>query len=185
MATKDPVHVAQRCLCLELLFQRLALESDDEEPVANREKARAMWLSRLGDLGIDDALSDEERALLDTPVGALSEDDLDDLDGRTTGALVLAWALGRIDARPTFASTNAIAETLADHGLLGDGSITRARAAAGGARLRPDDEIEAARAAYERTRGKAREVADPEKIFAEIAAHHLDWVLDDTMDLEE
>lgn len=185
MATKDALQVARRCLCLEVLFQRLALETDDEEPVADREKARAMWLARLGDLGIDEELLDDERALLERPVGELSEDDLDDLDGRASGALVLAWALGLVEARPTFAATSALAETLAEHGLLGDGSIARAKAAAESARLRADAEIEAARSAYERTRGKAREVTDAEKIFAEVAAHHLDWVLDDTMEADE
>lgn len=185
MATKDPALVARRCLCLELLAQRLVLETDDDEPVADRERARTMWLSRLGDLGVDDELADDERTLLERPVGELSEDELDDLDGRASVALVLAWALGRLEQRPSFASTNALADTLADHGLLGDGSIARAKAAAESARLRPDAEIEAARSAYERTRGKAREVTDPEKIFAEIAAHHLEWVLDDTIDLEE
>ncbi len=184
MPTKYARDVARRCLCLEVLFQRLLLESDDEEPVADREKARAMWASRLGDLGIDDELLDDERTLLERPVSGLSEEELDDLDGRTSGALVLAWALGRVETRPSFAATNALAETLFERGLLGDGSIARAKAAAEGASLRPDAELEAALSAYERTRGKAREVEDPERIFAELAAHHLAWVLDDTMELE-
>lgn len=181
MPSRDPVHVARRLLCLELLFQRLALESEPDEPVEERERARAMWLSRVEDLGVGEELSDEERALLERPVGTLTDDELDDLDGRTAGGVVLAWALGRMETRPTFAMTDALAE----HGLLGDGSIARAKAAAEGARLRGDAELEAARAAYERTRGKAREVSDPEKIFAEIAAHHLGWVLDETIDFEE
>lgn len=184
MPTKDPHDVARRCLCLEVLLQRLLLETDDEEPIADREEARAAWAARLGDLGIADELTDEERSLLAKPVGALTDEEVDDLDGRASMAVVLAWALGRIDRRPTFAETDAFEEALSERGLLGDGSIAKARAATDAATLRPTAEIEAALSAYDRTRGKAREVDDPEKIFAEIAAHHLAWVLDEDMELE-
>jgi hypothetical protein len=122
---------------------------------------------------------------LERPVGTLSEDDLDDVHGRASGALVLLWALGRLDARPSIATFDALAETLGEHGLLGDGSIPRARQAAESAQLRPHDEIDAARGAYQRTRGKARNVDDPERVFAEVAAHHLAWTLDEAMEFDD
>jgi hypothetical protein len=174
---KDALDVARRCLCLELLSQRMILELDTEEPVALRQKARAMWLSRDADLGIAQALRPEERALLERPIGELSEDDLDEVHGLASGALVLLWALGRLSTRPTFATVEAMEATLAEHGLLGDGSIARARAAADDAQVRPEPELEGALSAYARTRGMARETDDPERIFAEVAAHQLEWIL--------
>lgn len=177
-----PLDVARRCLCLELLFQRYLLEIDAGDSLPERERARTMWLSRDGDLGVVDVLTAQERALLARPVGELSEDDLDELHGRATGAAVLTWALGRAPERPTFAKVEVI---LAEHGLLGDGSIARARAAAEGATLRSEAELDEALAAYLRLRGKAREIDDPERVFAGVAAHDLTWVLDDAMAFDD
>jgi hypothetical protein len=181
------VEVARRCVCLELLFQRERLETDTEDPIGDREEARRAWASRLGDggLAIDAVLLPEERAFLERPVGGLSEDELDDVHGRAVGAPVLLWALGRLEARPSSASVDELEATLATAGLLGDGSISRARKAAEEARLRPAAELDEARRAYLRTRGKAREVEDPARIFAGIAAHHLTWVLDPEMGFDE
>ena len=170
--------MARRCLCLELLHQRLLLEEADDA-VEDRERARIAWLGRHDALGVSASLSDDERALLTAPVGTLDDDALDDLHGRATGAVVLLWALRRLDARPTFKTIEAMEETLAVHGLLGDGSVSRARAAAEGARLRDDGEREEAWNAYAKSRGKAREVDDPERIFAEVAVHHLAWIAGD------
>jgi hypothetical protein len=181
MEQRDGSEVARRCVCLELLLQRLGLETDTEEPAARRDEVRRMWLSRLADLGVEDDIEDDERALLSRPVGELSEDELDDLHGRASGALVLLWALGRLPTRPTFASVDNMEEILSEHGLLGDGSIKAAKAAMAGARLRPAGEIDEARAAYERTRGKAKEPTEPEKIVAGVAAHHLAWIQDAEM----
>jgi hypothetical protein len=180
MEPKIAQDVARRCLCLEVLFQRYLLEADDE-PAEERERARQTWLARTGDLGIDEELLDEERALLERPAGELADDDLDDVHGRASGTLVLLWALGRVPQRPTFATLEQIDEKLAEHGLLGDGSVSSARAAAESAELRSPAELEEARRAYLRTRGKAREVVEPEKVLADVAAHHLTWVLDGAM----
>lgn len=177
--SRAAIDVARRCLCLELLAQRLVLESGDD-PASEREAARAAWVKRIADLAIEP--SDDERALLERPVGSLGEDDLDELDGRAPGAAVLLWTLGRIAERPTFASAD---DAIADHGLLGDGSIAKARAAAEGASLRSQDQIEEARRVYAQRRGRAREPADPEQIYAGIAAHHLTWVSDPAMDFDD
>lgn len=182
--SKDASAVARRLLCLELLFQRLGLEEADDDRDA-RERARASWVARTADLGIDGELLDDERAVLEKPVGELSEDDLDDLEGRVSGALVLLWALGRIDARPTFAAVTELETHLAEHGLLGDGSIKAAKAAAESATLRPADELDGALGTYLKARGKAKEIADPEKIVAAVGAHHLTWILEDEMGFDE
>lgn len=178
MESRDAQEVARRTLCLEVLLQRLGLETDDEDPVAERDKVRALWVTRLPELGIVDDFLTEERAFLERPVGELSEDDLDDVHGRATGALVLLWVLGRLETRPNAASVEEIADLLAEHGLLGDGSIVRAKETVAGAKLRDLAAVDDARASYDRTRGKAKEPTEPEKIFAGVAAHQLEWVLD-------
>ncbi len=175
---KPAVDVARRCICLELLLQRYVLENDDEAPLADRDLGRSMWLARVGDLGVTENLFRDERALLERPVGELTDDDLDDLHGRSAGASVLAWALGRAKVRPTFATFEAL---VAEHGLLGDGSIPLARAAAESGALRSEAELDEGLASYLRLRGKAREIDDPERIFAGLAAHHLTWILEETM----
>lgn len=184
MESRDAQEVARRTLCLELLLQRLGLETDDADPVAEREKVRTLWVSRLGELGVEGDLLAEERAFLERPVGELTEDDLDDVHGRATGALVLLWALSRLDSKPNAASVEEIADLLGEHGLLGDGSLSRAREAVANAKLRDRASVDDARIGYERTRGKAKEPTEPEKIFAGVAAHHLAWVLDRSVAFE-
>ncbi len=185
MDPRDATEVARRTLCLELLLQRLGLETDDEDPIADREKIRALWATRLTELGIDADVLPVERAFLERPVGGLTEDDLDDVHGRATGALALLWVLGRLETKPNAASVEEIADLLGDHGLLGDGSITRAKEAVAAAKMRDLPAVEEARTTYERARGKAKEPTEPEKIFAGIGAHHLAWVLDRAMPFDE
>jgi hypothetical protein len=182
--SKDAAAVARRLLCLELLSQRLGLEEADDDKDA-RERARAAWASRVDELGVASELLEDERSFLERPIGALSEEDLDDLEGRVSGALVLLWALGRLDSRPTFATITDLEEHLSAHGLLGDGSVKKAKATAEAARLRSPEELDAALGAYLKTRGKAREIVDPEKIVAAVGAHHLTWILDDEMRFDE
>jgi hypothetical protein len=164
-------------LCLELLAQRSVLEADD---APDADTVRAKWASRVGDLGI--TLTPEEAAFLERPVGKLTEDERDDLDGRSTGAAVLLWTLGRSAAKPTFATAD---DLVAEHGLLGDGSIAKARAAAENATLRSEAELDTALSGFLRARGKAKDPSDPEQIYAGIAAHHLTWILTDTMSFDD
>lgn len=183
--SKDASVVANRLLCLEVLAQRQVLEEEKDESEEARERARSAWASRIDDLGIGEHLLADERGFLERAVGTLSEDDLDDLDGRVSGALVLLWALGRLESRPTFETVTELEEHLTVRGLLGDGSISKAKAEAEKAKLRPDDELDAALSAYLKVRGKAKELDDPEKIVAAVGAHHLTWILDDEMKFDE
>ncbi len=172
---KDPLVVAKRCLGLELLAQRLAIETDEASSVSEREAARAAWAGRTADFGAD--LSASEAALMEKSVGSLVDDDLDVLDGGATAAPVLLWALGRLSVRPTFETS--IGEALEEAGLLGDGSVLGAKTAVGDAKLRDESEIGEGEAAYRNRRGKAKETDEPEKIYAELAAHYLTWVLEE------
>lgn len=181
MSSKDAASVARRSLCLELLLQRLGLETDTEGAPEERERIRGMWASRLGDLGLEGAILAGERALLLRPVGQLSEDELDDLHGRASGALVLLWALGRLSSRPTFSTTEDLESIVGEYGVLGTGSISQAKEAVFSAGLRSEPDLRDALSAYTRMRGKAREPSDPSQIYAGLGAHHLEWVLEPDM----
>lgn len=185
MTTKDPIDVARRCLCLELLLQRLGLETDDEDPAVARDEVRSVWLSRVGDLGVEEALSASERGLLERPVGELSEDEVDDLHGRASGAVVLLWALGRLETKPTAATFDDMESVIGDHGILGDGSVKGAAATVSAATLRAEEALSETCRHYERAGGVARDPQEAEKIVARIAAHHLSWILDPEMPFEE
>lgn len=176
--------VARRAVILELLLQRFGLETDTEDSAADRDRARSAWVSRLGDLGVDADITTSERAFLERPVGELSEDELDDIHGRAAGVLVLLWALGRLPTRPSFEAIDEMETLAVEHGVLGSGSISQAKAAIAGAALRAEAEIESGQSAYERIRGKAREATSPDAIVAELGVHHLDWVLDPEMPFE-
>lgn len=178
MQARDAAFVARRCLCLEVLLQRLGLETDTDDPVTTREEVRRTWLSRLGDLELTDVFLPDERGLLERPVSDLSEDELDELHGRASGTVVLLWALGRLPERPTRATFDDMESVIAEHGILGAGSISRANETVSVLALRPEEELRGALSVYEKARGKAREPSEPEKIIAGIAAHHLEWILD-------
>ena len=179
MALKDATDVAKRCLCLELLLQRLGLEIDDEDPVTERDAVRRAWVSRLGQLGLEEAIAADERELLERSVGGLSEDECDDIEGRVIGALVLLWSLERLTERPSAAMLGEATTLMAEHGVLGDGSIPAAKATLGSVHLREESDLRAALAAYTATRGEAgiATPADQEPMVAAIAVESLTWVI--------
>lgn len=162
----------------------MGLETDTADSATERDAIRRQWLSRLGDLGLESAVLPAERTLLERSVGEMSEDDLDDLEGRASGALVLLWALGRLATRPNFQSVEEMESIVGECGLLGAGSISKAKETMTTASLRPETELRDALATYTRTRGKAREPTEPEKIVAGVAAHHLEWILDSELEFD-
>lgn len=176
MALKNATDVAKRSLCLELLLQRLGLELDEEDPVAERDAVRRAWLSRLGQLGLEEAIHPDERALLDRPVGDLTDDECDDIEGRVIGALVLLWTLLRLGARPTAASLGIATRLIAEHGVLGDGSIPEAKALIEKLTLRPDAELREGLSAYALAH-ESGVPTDPDPMVAVIGVRTLDWVL--------
>lgn len=181
MDPKDASDVARRCLCFELLWQRLGLEIDEDDTAADRDEVRKKWISRIEDLGLGDVLLTEERALLERPVGSLSEDDLDDVQGRATAALFLLWALGRVSARPSVESFHDAADIIAERGLLGDGSISGANRAVASAALRPAEELREALAAYGAKQPPPGADGTAEEVVAALGTHALAWVVDRAM----
>ena len=176
MALKNATDVAKRSLCLELLLQRLGLEIDEEDPLAEREAVRRAWVSRLGQLGLEEAIQPDERLLLERPVGGLTDDECDDIEGRVIGALVLLWSLSRLGARPTAASLGIATRLIAEYGVLGDGSIPEAKAAIEKVSLRPERDLQGARDAYGVAHADGAPT-DPEPMVALIGIRTLDWVL--------
>ncbi len=180
MASKNASDVAKRCLCLELILQRVGLEVDDEDPAEERDAIRVQWVSRLGDLGLSLVVLPEERELLERPVGELTEEEVDEMQGQASAALVFLWTLGRLDAPPSIESVIDLPALVAEHGVLGSGSISAALATVAGAKLRPDVELHAALAEYAAKQGDAnadREL-EPSEAVAFLATHALEWVVD-------
>jgi hypothetical protein len=135
MAARSASDVAKRCLCIELLLQRLGLELDEEDPLEERDAVRRAWVSRLGQLGIEETLLPDERALLERPMDKLTEEECDQIERRVIGGLAFLWALGRIPSPPAPDMLGEATGLFAEHGVLGDGSISGAKAAVDGAQL--------------------------------------------------
>jgi hypothetical protein len=180
MAIRTAADVAQRSLCLELLLQRLGLELDDEDHVDKRDAFRKAWVSRLSDLVLEEALLDDERALLMRPVDELTQEEVDAIEGRVIAAAVLLWALGRSPALPTATLLGDAPDRVAEHGVLGDGSVSLARATVAKATLRPEPELRDARLSAEEARGDVSQAMTPEQMVAGITLHALGWILDPT-----
>lgn len=178
---KDAADVARRCLCLELLLQRLALEVDEEDTKDSLEKVRLGWLRAATDLGLDGVLLPDERGYLERPVGSLGEDDRDDVHGRATAALVLLWALGNLPERPLLAHVHDALDLVSGHGVLGDGSVSGAKENVTKAKLRPVGDLRAAYAAYTQERGKMTDDDTPEEVVGTLGFRTLGWVLDREM----
>lgn len=94
----SPERVARRAFVLAAVVCRSGLESDAGNPEAERFRAGILeWLSGIG---IADELEADERALLDAPLGSLTERQVIDASWRGEGLAVLAWSLGRFDLPP-------------------------------------------------------------------------------------
>ena len=175
MPTRDASDVAKRSLCLELLLQRLGLEIDEDDPAQERDAVRLAWLSRLGQLGIDQALLADERALLERPIGELTDAECDDIEGRVIAGLVLLWALGRIPSPPTAGLLGEATTLIAEQGILGDGSIPTAKATIASATLRPESELSAALLAASKTKEESF-LGGPEHMVAALVVQALSWI---------
>lgn len=175
MAARSASDVAKRCLCIELLLQRLGLELDEEDPVEERDAVRRAWVSRLGQLGIEEALFADERALLDRPMDKLTEEECDQIERRVIGGLAFLWALGRIPAPPTPEMLGEATALFGEHGVLGDGSISGAKAAVDGAKLRADAELTDALGTYAKTKDESF-LGGPQHMVAALVVQALSWV---------
>ncbi len=88
-----PGRVARRALALSAVACRSQLEphAGDADARAIHETVRA-WLVAAG---VDAELEDEERRIVDTPLGQLSREDAVAAGWRGEGAATLAWGLSR------------------------------------------------------------------------------------------
>ena len=175
MAARSASDVAKRCLCIELLLQRLGLELDEEDAVEERDAVRRAWVSRLGQLGIEDAFFPDERALLERPMDKLTEEECDQIERRVIGGLAFLWALGRIPAPPAPGMLGEATALFGEHGVLGDGSISGAKTAVEGAKLRADSELSAALAACSRTKDESF-LGGPDHMVAALVVQALSWI---------
>jgi hypothetical protein len=181
MATKNASEVAKRSLCLELLLQRVGLELDEEDHVDKRDAFRLAWVSRLGDLELEQALLPDERAFLVRTVDELTQEEVDEIEGRIISAVVLLWALGRVPSLPTADTLGDAPDLVAENGVLGDGSVSGARDAVAKATLRSESELRDALVAADRARGDVSSAMTPEQMVAGITVHALGWVIDPAM----
>ncbi len=102
--------VVKRCVCVEIVCQRLALEQQAGD-VDDAEKLRADLALTAEKLDVTGAMMKAEKAVLEAAVGTLNLED----DGFSTffaDAAVLLWCLKRIDELPTVAEL--ATETLND-----------------------------------------------------------------------
>jgi hypothetical protein len=172
--SRDATDVAKRCLCIELLLQRLGLEIDEEDPVTERDAVRIAWLSRLGQLGLEQALLADERALIERSIGDLTEAECDDIEGRVIYGLALLWALGRIPSPPDADMLGEATAIVAEHGILGDGSIPGAKATVAGAKLRPEADVAAALDAASKAKDDSF-LGGPKYMVASLVVQALAW----------
>ena len=90
--------VARRALCLAAVVCRSAIEGDAGNGEA--EALRQSVLEWAAAIGIIPEIEPRELALLQAPLGGLSERERIDGSWRGEGFAVLAWALGRCDLPP-------------------------------------------------------------------------------------
>jgi hypothetical protein len=102
--------VVKRCVCVEIVCQRLALEQQSEE-VEDAEKMRADLVTSADKLDVLDAMTSTETAVLQAPLGSLDLED-EAFSMFFADAAVLLWCLNRIEALPTVAEL--ASETLND-----------------------------------------------------------------------
>ncbi len=178
MAARSASDVAKRCLCIELLLQRLGLELDEEDPVEERDAVRRAWISRLGQLGIEETLLPDERALLDRPMDKLTDEECDQIERRVIGGLAFLWALGRIPSPPSHDMLGEATGLFAEHGVLGDGSISGAKAAVDGAQLRAEEDLRAVLAAQTKTKDESF-LGGPQHMVAALVVGALSWIAGD------
>ena len=175
MAARSASDVAKRCLCIELLLQRLGLELDEEDAVEERDAVRRAWLSRLGQLGLEEAFSPDDRALLERPMDQLTEEECDQIERRVIGGLAFLWSLRRIPAPPTADMLGEATALFGEHGVLGDGSISGAKAAVESAELRPESELSEALATHAKTKDESF-LGGPQHMVAALVVQALSWI---------
>ena len=137
--------ISDRILVLYALIRRGAIElvleetQGDPQRLAQAEAARVetdRWLERES---LTDAVTEQERRLLDAPSGSWPPEAVNDVLWRKESMGVLLWALRHMDVLPDF--TTEFDQVELDGAVTRYGSVSSFRA---NGELRPDDEIERA-----------------------------------------
>jgi hypothetical protein len=119
--------VVKRCVCVEIVCQRLALEQQAEE-IKNADQMRADLLTSAEKLDVLDSMFEAERAILDAPLASLDLED-EGFSVFFADAAVLLWCLGRIKTLPVVGEleTDVLNDVLATgFWSLGGGEILQA-----------------------------------------------------------
>lgn len=117
-----PELVAERAIILSVVSCRGFVESDRQNPKGAADLASRAY-TWLRDLGLASKLSGWERRVLDTPIGALADQDRVDASWLSEAAVVLAWSLGRYSL-PAFDEQCDPAGAANSLGFLGDRNNT-------------------------------------------------------------
>lgn len=137
--------VAKRCLCLELVAQRIALEHQAEELGADAATLHEGLLAAVDELALEASFFGSELPLLHARLGAA---DLDDptLDAAFADLAILLWCLGRIEELPTVEQLmgDEISDVLgAGYLATAEGDLEAVEAALKNATLRPRPMLDA------------------------------------------
>jgi hypothetical protein len=164
--------VSDRVLVLYALVRRATIEyvvgetGGDPSRIRQAETARREtddWLEREG---VWDAVTDDERRLLEAPSGSWPREAVADAMWRKEAFGTLLWALGHLDEMPPFGLE--FEQQRLDGAVMRYGSVDAFRSEG---RLRPADEIEAAwleaDAWFGATEGRAGEDAQVASAAAE------------------
>jgi hypothetical protein len=136
--------VARRCLCLELVSQRVAIEHQAPDLGDDAASLHEGLMTTVSELGLEASFHGTELEHLRATIGALDMDD-PTLDVALADLAILLWCLGRIEQLPTVEQlmSDALDEVLAAGFLArAEGDLEAVAVALGEAKLRPTAELE-------------------------------------------
>lgn len=178
--------LTHRCLALELLRMRVAIDLDPEEVGDDAAEYVAEYAALAEELGLEEVMTADERALLSADVGATDPDVADEtIVSGLVMEWVLLWALGRMDAPPPtdVLDDPALAEKVEGGQLVADGfEAERLPAMIEAMRPRSVDDLEGELAVYAAIH--ARDEGAVEATVALLCAAVLSWILDPTMAID-
>lgn len=141
---RTAAQVAARCVCVEMVIERIALEQACEAgqmKLDELEATRTNLLEVVTFLGLDDELTKDERAALERKGGTL--DDSEELSIVFADLPYLLWMLGRIPRLFSVADLEAQLPEIIERGLFRTGDRHDIKKAMDRATLRPAEEIDA------------------------------------------
>lgn len=99
---RPPTEAADRCIVLAAVCRRAYLETQPAEDNANLDDERYDLVAWLQDEALDPAVSSAERRFLQTEIGRLDPGDAVAASWQSEALVAIGWALGLIDAPPSY-----------------------------------------------------------------------------------